>query len=285
MSHPALSLNRTAVVTGGASGIGLATAVRLAERGMNVCLADRDSDGLGLAAETVAKHTAKGGDAVLTVATDVSKIESVQALREAVLDRFGEVALLMNNAGTGGGGGPWQNLEGWQKVLGVNLWGVLHGLQVFTQGMIDQSTPCAIVNTGSKQGITNPPGDAAYNVSKAGIKSLTESLAHQLRGTENCQVTAHLLIPGFTYTGMVKRFMKEKPAAAWGPEQVSKNLIAAMDRGDFYVLCPDNDVTKEIDRRRIEWATADLTENRPALSRWHPDYEEAFAEFMAGSDE
>ena len=285
MSHPALSPNRTAVITGGASGIGLATASRLAEKGLNVCIADRDSDALAQAAEALAKLAAMGSEAILTVATDVSRLESVEALRDAVLDRFGEVALLMNNAGVGGGGGPWQRLEGWQKVLGVNLWGVIHGLQVFTQGMIDQATPCAIVNTGSKQGITNPPGDAAYNVSKAGIKSLTESLAHELRGTEDCQVTAHLLVPGFTYTGMMKGFLKEKPAAAWGPDQVADHLLAAMDRGDFYVLCPDNDVTPEVDRRRMEWATGDMTENRTALSRWDPDYEEAFAAFMNGTSE
>ena len=281
MPHPALSPDRTAVITGGASGIGFATAERLAASGLNVCIADRDGEALTEAGRALAKLGAKGADSILTVETDVSRIDSVEALRDAVLDRFGEVALLMNNAGTGGGGNPWQNYEGWQNVLGVNLWGVIHGLQVFTQGMIDQGTPCAIVNTGSKQGITNPPGDAAYNVSKAGIKSLTESLAHQLRGIEGCQVTAHLLIPGFTYTGMMKRFLKEKPAAAWLPDQVADHLLAAMERGDFHVLCPDNEVTPEIDRRRIEWGAGDLTENRPALSRWHPEYEEVFAAFMA----
>lgn len=285
MPHPALSPNRTAVITGGASGIGFATAERLAASGLNVCIADRDGEALAQAREAIVDLAAKGEDAVLTVETDVSRIESVEALREAVLDRFGEVALLMNNAGTGGGGNPWQNHEGWQKVLGVNLWGVIHGLQAFTQGMLDQGTPCAIVNTGSKQGITNPPGDAAYNVSKAGIKSLTESLAHQLRGIEGCQITAHLLVPGFTYTGMMKRFLKEKPAAAWLPGQVADHLLAAMEQGDFYVLCPDNEVTPDVDRRRIEWSTGDMTENRPALSRWHPDYEEAFAAFMAKTDD
>ncbi len=281
MPHPALSPGRTAVLTGGASGIGLATATRLVEQDLNVCLADLDEAMLAEAAATLAKHASRGSDAVLAVATDVSKIESVEALRDAALERFGEVALLMNNAGTGGGGGAWQSYEGWQRVLGVNLWGVVHGLQAFTQKMIDQGTPCAIVNTGSKQGITNPPGDAAYNASKAAIKSLTESLAHQLRGLEGCRVTAHLLVPGFTYTGMIKRFIKEKPPAAWLPEQVADHLLAALERGDFYVLCPDNDVTPEIDHRRIEWAAGDMTENRPALSRWHPDYETAFADFMA----
>ena len=152
MPHPALSPNRTAVITGGANGIGLATAARLAASGLNVCIADRDEELLGQAAEELAKSATKGADAILAVATDVARLESVETLRNTVLDRFGEVALLMNNAGIGGGGNPWQNPEGWQRVLGVNLWGVINGLQVFTQTMIDQGTPCAIVNTGSKQG-------------------------------------------------------------------------------------------------------------------------------------
>lgn len=281
MPHPALEEGRTAVITGGASGIGLATATRLAERGLNVCIADIDRAALGHATQSLAERSPRGAAGILGVETDVAAMESVAALRGAVLAAFGEVALLMNNAGTGGGGRPFENREGWQKVLGVNLWGVLHGLQVFTQGMIDQGTPCAIVNTGSKQGITNPPGDAAYNASKAAIKSLTEGLAHDLRGIAGCRVTAHLLIPGFTHTGMMKRFLKEKPPGAWLPEQVADHLLAGLDRGDFYVLCPDNDVTPEIDHRRIAWAAGDLIENRPALSRWHPKYAAAFEAFMA----
>lgn len=281
MPHPALTPNRTAVITGGASGIGFATAERLVAMDLNVCIADHDEATLASAADALAKRAARGEQSILAVPTDVARLESVEALRDAVLARFGEIALLMNNAGTGGGGGPWENYEGWQRVLGVNLWGVIHGLQVFTQKMVDQGTLCAIVNTGSKQGITNPPGDAAYNVSKAGIKSLTESLAHQLRGLDGSRVTAHLLVPGFTYTGMVKRWLPEKPPAAWLPEQVAEYLLAAMERGDFYVLCPDNEVTSAIDARRIEWAAGDMTENRPALSRWHPDYQAAFAAFMA----
>lgn len=280
MPHPALTPNRTAVITGAASGIGLATAERLASHGMNVCIADRDGEALVAAKAAVAAKAGKGADAVLAVETDVSRIESVEALRDAALERFGDVALLMNNAGVGGGGGPYEKLEGWQRVMSVNFWGVVHGLQTFTQAMIDQGRPAAIVNTGSKQGITNPPGDAAYNASKAAIKSVTEGLAHQLRSVEGGQVSVHLLVPGFTYTGMISRFLKDKPPAAWDPSQVTDHLLAALDRGDFYILCPDNDVTQEMDSRRIEWAAGDLTENRPALSRWHPDYEDAFAAFM-----
>ena len=285
MTHPALTPNRTAVITGGASGIGYAMAERLVATGLNVCIADQDEEKLSSASDTLTKQSARGADAILATPVDVARLESLQALRDAVLDRFGEVALLMNNAGTRGGGTPWEHYGGWQRALSVNLWGVIHGLQVFTQGMIDQGTSCAIVNTGSKQGITNPPGDAAYNVSKAGIKSLTESLAHQLRLIDGCRVTAHLLIPGFTYTGLTKRVAPEKPPGAWLPEQVADYLLTAMGRGDFYVLCPDNDVTPEIDHRRIEWAAGDMTENRPALSRWHPDYEATFAAFMSKKED
>ncbi len=273
MHHPAISEGRVAVVTGGASGIGLAVAERCLAAGMRVCIADRDEAALAQAESRLS------GD-VLAVSVDVSRLEQVEALRAQVLDRFGEVALLMNNAGTGGGGGAFSRYEGWQKVLGVNLWGVINGLQTFLPGMIEQGTPAAVVNTGSKQGITNPPGDAAYNVSKAGVRSVTESLAHELRGLDGCQVSAHLLVPGFTYTGLIRQRIAEKPAAAWWPEQVADRLLEAMGRGDFYVICPDNDVTPAMDAARLQWNTDDVKENRPALSRWHPDYEEAFTAFM-----
>jgi NAD(P)-dependent dehydrogenase (short-subunit alcohol dehydrogenase family) len=271
--HPAIAEGRVAVITGGASGIGLATARRLQQAGMRICLADRDTAALAAA-------RAELGDDVLTVPTDVAQLADVKALRERVLEAFGEVAVLMNNAGTGGGGGAWTGYEGWQRVVGVNLWGVVHGLQVFTQGMIDQGSPCAIVNTGSKQGITNPPGDAAYNVSKAGVRSVTESLAHELRALDGCQVTAHLLVPGFTYTGLTRRRLPEKPPAAWAPEQVADELLRRMGQGDFYVICPDNDVTTAMDNARLQWNTDDIIRNRPALSRWHPDYADAFAAYM-----
>ena len=117
--------------------------------------------------------------------------------------------------------------------------------------MLAQGTACAIVNTGSKQGITCPPGDTAYNVSKAGVKVLTEALAHSLRNEEGARITAHLLIPGSTFTGMTRRGRTEKPPGAWTPDQVVDMLIAGMNQGDFYILCPDNEVTREIDNRRI----------------------------------
>jgi NAD(P)-dependent dehydrogenase (short-subunit alcohol dehydrogenase family) len=275
--HPAIESGRTAVITGGASGIGLASAKKLAALGMNVVIADSNEATLSAARGELAE----GGAQVEAVRTDVARPDEVAALRERALSRFGDVALLMNNAGVGRGGSAIENPDGWRRVLETNLYGVLNGVQAFAQGMIDAGKPAAIVNTGSKQGITCPPGDTAYNVSKAGIKVLTEGLAHTLRNTASCQVTAHLLVPGSTFTGMTARRGAEKPAGAWWPEQVADFMLERMAAGDFYILCPDNDVTRQMDNARMTWAMQDLTQNRPPLSRWHPDYEHAFAEFLA----
>jgi NAD(P)-dependent dehydrogenase (short-subunit alcohol dehydrogenase family) len=278
--HPVFAPGRVAVVTGAASGIGLAAAQRFAAMGMKLCLADLAGAGLDAAAAQVAAASPSGRDAVFALATDVSRLEDVQALRDAAYARFGEVGLLMNNAGTAPGGGPWDNIARWRHVLEVNLWGVINGVQTFTPSMLEQGTACAIVNTGSKQGITCPPGDTAYNVSKAGVKVLTEALAHSLRNAEGARISAHLLIPGSTFTAMTRGDRTEKPAGAWTSDQVIDMLLAGMNQGDFYILCPDNEVTREIDNRRITWAAQDITQNRPALSRWHKDYAAAFNAFL-----
>jgi NAD(P)-dependent dehydrogenase (short-subunit alcohol dehydrogenase family) len=276
--HPALAANRVAVITGAASGIGLAAAAKFAALGMNVCMADANAEALEAAAAKL-RETAPRPDAVRSFAVDVSKLEDVQRLKASVFDAFGEVALLMNNAGTGGGGGLFADPARWRRIIDVNLWGVVNGVKTFAPDMIRQETPAAIVNTGSKQGITCPPGDTAYNVSKAGVKVVTEALAHELRNIDGCRVSAHLLIPGFTFTAMTAGSHVAKPAGAWTPEQVVDFMLASMANGDFYILCPDNDVPRALDERRILWAAGDIVENRPPLSRWHPDFKEAFAKF------
>jgi len=258
--HPAIAAGRVAVITGGASGIGLATAHRLGAAGMRLVLADIAEDQLAEASRELRGQGVK----VSCVPADVGDAGAVAALRQAA-EALGPVSLLMNNAGREGGGGILAGAAVWERTVGTNLMGAVHGVQEFLPAMIAADWPCTIVNTGSKQGIT-----------------LTESLAHDLLATGG-RVTAHLLIPGFTYTGFTRRRgVAEKPAAAWTADQVADFMLTAMARGDFYLLCPDNDVTREMDERRIAWSAGDIIGNRPALSRWHPDHADAFKAHMEG---
>lgn len=164
--HPAIASGNLAVITGGADGIGLAVAQALSGHGMRIILADLDAERL--------EETAASLPGAETHVLDVADRGAVEDLARKV----GPVSLLMNNAGTGGGGDALSNPQGWDRVLGTNLMGVVHGVQAFVPAMAESGRPGLVVNTGSKQGITTPPGDTAYNVSKAGVKALTEGLAH-----------------------------------------------------------------------------------------------------------
>ena len=279
--HPVFSSGRVAVITGAASGIGLATARRCAGFGMHVVLADLAGEALDQARAGVEAVPAVGK--VLAVATDVSQLDAVQMLRDAVLAAFDGVDFLINNAGIEAGGGAFDDIAAWRRTLETNLWGVIHGIHVFAPTMADRPVPSLIVNTGSKQGITTPPGNTAYNVSKAGIKVATEGLQHELRNRPGCRVTAHLLIPGFTFTGITGR--KDKPPGAWTADQVVDALLEGITAGRFYIVCPDNEVTAEMDRKRMRWAAQDVIEGRPPLSRWHPDFSEEFKAYMARTEE
>jgi NAD(P)-dependent dehydrogenase (short-subunit alcohol dehydrogenase family) len=281
MNDLVLTPGAVAVITGGASGIGLAAALRFAKMGLNVCIADLGADRLAAAAGRLAAAAPRGAAAIMTSATDVSRRDEIERLEAAVRDRFGGADVLMNNAGVGPGSGVFGPETNWQRVLGVNLWGVIHGTQVFSPAMIQRGRPGMIINTGSKQGITTPPGDPAYNVSKAGVRVFTEALQHELRNTPDCRISAHLLIPAFVFSGLTARGRAQKPPAAWTADQTVDFLVGRLAAGDFYILCPDNETPRSLDERRILWAAGDIVENRPPLSRWHPDYAAAFAAFAA----
>lgn len=274
MYREAIDRGGLAVVTGAANGVGKAAAQRFIQDGLGVVLVDLAGNALE-SAEAELRDLAGASVTVQAVPTDVTDTTAVSALADRVF-ALGEVAVLMNNAGIALPTSSWENAENWRKLIEVNLFGVMNGVQAFLPRMTEAARPAVVINTGSKQGITTPPGNPAYNTSKAAVKVMTEMLAHDLRQAE-VEITAHLFVPGFTYTGMIQKFMPEKPAAAWTSEETIDYLLNRMSAGDFYILCPDNDVSEERDIKRVEWAAGDIINNRPALSRWHPDYADAFA--------
>jgi NAD(P)-dependent dehydrogenase (short-subunit alcohol dehydrogenase family) len=232
---------------------------------MRLCLFDVSEDALKSLSSELSVETR-------TVVGDVSKPDDIAKLHDTAYSAFGAVTVLMNNAAIGSGSSFTSGLDRWHQIIDVNLWGVINGVNRFMPSMLAQNTRCAIINTGSKQGITNPPGDPAYAISKSGVRTLTEQLAHALREEAGDRVSAHLLIPGWTFTGLTITTDGKKPAGAWTAEQVVDRMITSVTAGDFYILCPDNAVPPDLDQRRLRWSIADITENRPALSRWHKDW-------------
>jgi len=186
---------KVAVITGAAGGLGRALAKRFAGAGMKLALADLDAGALaGAVSELV-----DVGAAAMGVRTDVRKAGDVEALAARTLDAFGGVHVVCNNAGVAPLGAAWESTTAdWEWVLGVNLWGVIHGVRVFTPIMLAQGSEGHIVNTASVAGLIAPPGMAAYNVSKHGVVALTESLHHDLvaRGAKvRCSVVCPAYFP------------------------------------------------------------------------------------------
>ena len=176
MPHPVLAPRNVAVVTGGASGIGLAAARKFIGYGMRVAIADLPGDALAAAERDLGTM-----GVAMAVPTDVSKPEALKHLEVAVVEAMGGIDLLMNNAGVQPGSDIFGPAANWTRVIETNLLGIVQGTQIIVPGMLARGKPGLVINTGSKQGITTPPGDPAYNVAKAGVKAFTEALQHHLR--------------------------------------------------------------------------------------------------------
>ncbi len=269
MVEPVFIEGNTAVVTGAALGIGRATAIELAKRGMSLAITDLPGDDLAQVEQELVAIC--GADKTLSLHLDLSESDAASVLHATVTEKFGSVNVLMNNAVSREGRTFDGTTEQWKKLFDINVWALVDASRRFMPAMLASGERCAIINVGSKQGITNPPGTPAYNMAKAAVKIFTEQLEHELRnsGTNHSRVTSHLLVPGWTTTG--KNPHKQ---GAWMPGQVVNTMIDAIDSGSFYIVCPDDEVTNDMDNRRIIWGAQDITHDRPPLSRWHSAFKE-----------
>jgi NAD(P)-dependent dehydrogenase (short-subunit alcohol dehydrogenase family) len=247
---------KIAVITGAASGIGRGIAERCIREGMKVVLADIDEADL---AKAEAELRSQGGT-VLRVRTDVSKRSDVELLAQKALDAFGEVHLLFNNAGVGAGGAPWEaTWNDWEWVIGVNLWGVIHGVKVFTPLMLAQNTECHIINTSSSAGLVVGGGSAPYSVTKHAVVALSESLYLALE-QRKALVKVSVLCPGLVRTNIANAErnrpveLRDEPvpmtperqaglaafkaalAASMAPNQVADVVFDAIKKDRFYIL-------------------------------------------------
>ncbi|KAI6086642.1 NAD(P)-binding protein [Hypoxylon rubiginosum] len=247
---------------------------------VRVLLADWDAKNLDAAKQSLGQSTS-------IIRMDVSKLEDWTELKSKVVQEFGgRVNLLALNAGVGAktSFGPDADPATFRKVIDTNLFGVVNGITTLLPLIKEKSSlsdyTAAIVITGSKQGITNPPGNPAYNASKAAVKSLAEQLSFDLRTEKN--VAVHLLVPGWTWTALAGAASgAEKPESPWTPGQVVDYLEEKMKAGQFWVLCPDNDVTEEMDKKRMLWNVDDAVKGRAPLSRWRDEFKDEFASWMA----
>ena len=220
--------DKVAVITGAASGIGRGLAERCAQEGMKVVLADVEEEALGLADADLKA----GGASTLAVLTDVSKVGEVEALARKTLDAFDAVHLLCNNAGVGTGLSIWEStLEDWQWVIGVNLWGVIHGVHTFVPIMLEQGTECHVVNTASAAGLVSGPGQGIYKVTKHGVVSLSETLFHEL-ALGGANVGVSVLCPGLVDTSVLDS-ERNRPAELQNDPSVQETLEASPEAQVF----------------------------------------------------
>lgn len=250
--------DKVAVVTGAASGIGRAMAERFAAEGMKVVLADVEQEAL---AKAESEMNAEGATAV-ALSTDVSKASDVAALAEKTIAAFGAVHILCNNAGVAVGGMSWERpLKDWQWVIGVNLWGVIHGIRTFVPIMLGQNSEGHIVNTASMAGLLSGPGSAPYNVTKHAVVTLSECLHHEFALT-GAKLKVSVLCPGWVNTRildaernrpaelqdesaeatrtpemeMMEQVFRKLLATGLNPDQVAEQVFRAINDERFYIL-------------------------------------------------
>ncbi|BFZ55045.1 hypothetical protein PYCC9005_002083 [Savitreella phatthalungensis] len=330
MASKVFAPGRVALITGGASGVGLACAKLCHQAGMSVVLADRDSDLLQSAVKSFS--TRDDSARVVTLSADLAQHNHWNVVRQTIVEEFVSrgtpLTVFFNNAGISGSSDAAQRfslgdlskeaasafdikgpaaeedesctMQNWQQVLDVNFWAQKRGLEIIVPLMLASMTAAgadvrgAIICTGSKQGITCPPGNAAYNVSKAAVKMTTEHAAWELRqvaaekshrwSSAAANLSVHLLVPGWTWTGLTKVMApagSEKPDGCWSAEQVADYMAPRVEKAEFYIICPDGSVTEQLDNARMAYTVGDITSRRPALSRWHEDYKQTFDDFVA----
>ena len=263
---------KVAVITGAASGIGRALAERCAQEGMHVVLADIEAHALSQTTQDLEAAGAR----ILAVPTDVSRARDINALAQKTLDTFGAVHLLFNNAGVGMPGSLWEtSAEDWEWLIGVNLWGVIHGVRIFVPIMLKQDADCHIVNTASAAGLISSPGIGSYKVTKHGVVALSETLYHEL--TEiGANIKVSVLCPGpvATRIGEAERnrpsplrealppvrlspqhearwhALVQASQAGMSPRQVAECVFKAVLEERFYILT--HPATKAHIQRRME---------------------------------
>jgi NAD(P)-dependent dehydrogenase (short-subunit alcohol dehydrogenase family) len=223
---------KTAVITGAASGIGRALAIRLAGERMQLVLADLDQRPL--------EELARQLPAALAVRTDVSRAPSVERLARAAERRFGAVHLLCNNAGVADSGTLWEMpLPRLRRVLDVNLWGVIHGCRAFVPRMLRQGVRAHVVNVASMAGLVTPPGAGAYSISKHGVVALSEALVQDLTA-RRARVGVTVVCPGWVKTaladGLADPLMRLLVARGIEPERVADEIVGAVREDRFYLL-------------------------------------------------
>jgi len=250
--------DKVAVVTGAASGIGRSLAERCAEEGMKVVMADVEGPALAQAA----KELSAAGVTLLAVPTDVSKASEVENLARRTLEAFGAVHLLFNNAGVGKAGIVWEvTLADWEWVMGVNLWGVIHGVRTFVPLMLAQDTEGHVVNTASMAGLTAAAGYGIYSVTKHGVVNLTESLYYDLKD-RGAKIKTSVLCPGIVNTRIVdaarnrpqgllnqpdappqsrrdaaaEHFVRRAVEGGLSPQRVAGQVFEAIREEKFYIL-------------------------------------------------